>query len=159
MRQQRTRIPSSGQADHPHFYWVDLLRQQSRHPCAHAKLLGQALSARTTSFLIMKNPSQTPTRTQVPYTLLLDPETGRAAAYNSTNQLLTELASKELVAFALANARQDLPFDVAGHAATPTRRPPPAWATIDVQERMRLIWIQHPDSQAPASEWLEIPAK
>ncbi|MBP9940945.1 MAG: hypothetical protein KBF33_06045 [Comamonas sp.] len=101
-------------------------------------------------------PSQ---QAQLPYTLLLDPDTGRAAAYNSTNKLITELASKELVAFALANARQDLPFDVAGHAATPTRRPPPSWATAEVQERMRLIWIQRPASDAPAHEWLEIPAK
>lgn len=98
-------------------------------------------------------------KAQLPYTLLLDPETGRAAAYNSTNQLITERASKELVTFALANARQDLPFDVAGHAATPTRRPPPAWATAEVQERMRLIWIQRPASDAPSQEWLEIPAK
>ena len=107
----------------------------------------------------MKKLAPTSTRAQVPYTLLLDPETGRAAAYNSTNQLITELASKELVAFALANARQDLPFDVVGHAATPTRRPPPSWATVDVQERMRLIWIQHPGNDASESEWLEIPAK
>ena len=98
-------------------------------------------------------------KAQLPYTLLLDPETGRAAAYNSTNQMITELASKELVAFALANARQNLAFDVAGHAATPTRRPPPAWATAEVQERLRLIWIQHPSNDASESEWLEIPAK
>lgn len=98
-------------------------------------------------------------KAQLPYTLLLDAETGRAAAYNSTNKLITELASKELVAFALANARQNLAFDVAGHAATPNRRPPPAWATAEVQERLRLIWIQLPSSDASDSEWLEIPAK
>lgn len=117
-----------------------------------------APAANTTPFIAMQKmtPSQ---QAQLPYTLLLDPDTGRAAAYNSTNKLITELASKELVAFALANARQDLPFDVAGHAATPTRRPPPSWATAEVQERMRLIWIQRPASDAPAHEWLEIPAK
>ena len=117
-----------------------------------------AFAARTTLLIIMKKLSPTP-KAQLPYTLLLDPETGRAAAYNSTNQLITATASKELVAFALANARQDLAFDVAGHAATPTRRPPPAWATAEVQERMRLIWIQHPGHDASESEWLEIPAE
>lgn len=98
-------------------------------------------------------------KAQLPYTLLLDPETGKAAAYSATNQLITADASKALIAFALANVKQDLPFDVAGHAATPTRRPPPAWATPDIQARMRLIWIQRPGTDAYDEEWLAIPAK
>ena len=64
-----------------------------------------AVTARTTLLKLMKKISPTP-KAQLPYTLLLDPETGRAAAYNSTNQLITATASKELVAFALANARR-----------------------------------------------------
>lgn len=98
-------------------------------------------------------------KAQLPYTLLLDPETGKAAAYNATNQLITADASKELIAFAQANTKQDLPFDVEGHAATPTRRPPPAWATAEVQARMRLIWIERPHQDAYDEAWLAIPAK
>ena len=98
-------------------------------------------------------------KAQYPYTLLLDPETGRAAAYNATNQLITADASAALIAYAQANVKQDLPFDVEGHAATPTRRPPPAWATADIQPRLRLIWIQRPHQDAYDEEWLEIPAK
>lgn len=98
-------------------------------------------------------------KAQLPYTLLLDPETGKAAAYNATNQLITADASKQLIAFALDNVKQDLPFDVAGHAATPTRRPPPAWATAEIQPRLRLIWIQRPHQDAYDEEWLAIPAK
>lgn len=98
-------------------------------------------------------------KAQLPYTLLLDPETERAAAYNSTNQLITANASKELIAYTLANVKQDVPFDVAGHAATPNRRPPPAWATPDIQERMRLIWIQRPGTDALDEEWRDLPAR
>lgn len=98
-------------------------------------------------------------KAQLPYTLLLDPETERAAAYNSTNQLITANASKELIAYTLANVKQDVPFDVAGHAATPNRRPPPAWATPDIQERMRLIWIQRPGTDAPDEAWSDLPAR
>lgn len=98
-------------------------------------------------------------KAQLPYTLLLDPETGNAAAYNATNQLITAHASKELIAFAMANVKQDLAFDVEGHAATPTRRPPPAWATADIQPRLRLIWIQRPHQDAYDEEWFAIPAK
>lgn len=98
-------------------------------------------------------------KAQLPYTLLLDPETGRAAAYNSTNQLITDQASQELIEFTLAHIKQDLEFDVAGHAATPTRRPPPAWATPEVQARLRLIWLQRPASDAPAQDWQAIPAR
>ena len=98
-------------------------------------------------------------KAQLPYTLLLDPETGNAAAYNATNQLITAHARPALIAFAKANTKQDLPFDVEGHAATPTRRPPPAWATADIQPRLRLIWIERPHQDAYDEEWLEIPAK
>lgn len=98
-------------------------------------------------------------KAQLPYTLLLDPETGKAAAYTATNQLITADASKELIAFAQDNVKQDLPFDVEGHAATPTRRPPPAWATAAIQPRLRLIWIQRPHQDAYDEEWLAIPAK
>lgn len=98
-------------------------------------------------------------KTQLPYTLLLDPETGNAAAYSATNKLITAHASKELIAFALVNVKQDLPFDVEGHAATPTRRPPPAWATPEIQARMRLIWLERPHQDAYDEAWLAIPAK
>lgn len=98
-------------------------------------------------------------KARLPYTLLLDPETGKAAAYNATNQLITANASPELIAFVQANVKQDVPFDVEGHAATPTRRPPPAWATPEIQARMRLIWIERPHQDAYDEEWLAIPAK
>lgn len=98
-------------------------------------------------------------KAQLPYTLLLDPETNRAAAYNATNQLITANASEKLIAFALDNVKQDVPFDVEGHAATPTRRPPPAWATPEVQARMRLIWITRPGTDSTDEEWAAIPAR
>ena len=98
-------------------------------------------------------------KAQLPYTLLLDPVTGKAAAYNATNQLITANASPELIAYARAHTKQDLIFDVVGHAATPTRRPPPAWATPEIQSRMRLIWIERPHQDAYDEAWLAIPAK
>ncbi|MGN1055910.1 MAG: hypothetical protein ACI4QS_04245 [Comamonas sp.] len=98
-------------------------------------------------------------KAQFPYTLLLDPETGKAAAYNATNQLITANASQALIDYALRNVKQDLAFDVEGHAATPTRRPPPAWATAEIQPRLRLIWIQRPHQDAYDEEWLAMPAK
>ena len=64
--------------------------------------------------------------------------------------------NRTLIAVATATALMGM---APAHAATPTRRPPPSWATAEVQERMRLIWIQRPASDAPAHEWLEIPAK
>lgn len=95
----------------------------------------------------------------MPYSLLLDPVTGQAAAYTLDHQLITELASKLLVQFALENTAQEAAFDRAEHAARPHRRPLPDWATGDVLDRLKVIWIKRPDGEAPAEEWLAIPAK
>lgn len=49
----------------------------------------------------MGEPSQLKLRSQKPYVLLLEPTTGRAAAYNRQHQLTVPMASPALVRFAL----------------------------------------------------------
>lgn len=96
---------------------------------------------------------------KLPYTLLIDPKTQRAAAYTNTHKLITELASNALVAYALANTKQEAAFDRALHDPASDFRPLPAWATEDLLDGLKILWIKRPDGDAPASEWLAIPAR
>lgn len=95
----------------------------------------------------------------LPFTLLLDPETGRAAAYTFSHRLITDSASEKLVQFVLENVSQEKPFSRAEHEVQAHRRPLPAWVTEDIQDRLRLIWIKRPDGESPDADWLAIPAR
>ena len=76
-----------------------------------------------------------------PYVLLLDPMTNRAAAYSNTHELMTPVASAELVAFALAHEASRAPWAESINKP-PTGRELPDWATPEVRSRCVLLWIQ-----------------
>lgn len=76
-----------------------------------------------------------------PYVLLLDPTTNRAAAYSNTHELMTPVASAELVAFAFAHEASRAPWDESINKL-PTGRELPDWATPEVRSRCVLLWIQ-----------------
>lgn len=99
-------------------------------------------------------------KSKLPYSLLLDPETQRAAAYTNNHRLVVELASKKLIEFALANTERTASFDTELHAAgAPEWRPLPSWMDAAVQERLLLVWIRRPDGDSPDEEWRAIPSK
>lgn len=82
------------------------------------------------------------------HSLLLDPETGRAAAYTTNHRLVVGDASKKLVAYALAHTAKEVAFDPVEHAkGAPDWYPLPEWATQEVQRRMKLVWIERPDAE------------
>jgi hypothetical protein len=81
-------------------------------------------------------------KSKLPYSLLLDPLTNRAAAYTNTHGLITPDASAQLVAFALANQSRQVPWDESLHDTAGRWRPLPAWATVDVRKRCVLVWIK-----------------
>jgi hypothetical protein len=45
--------------------------------------------------------------------LFLDPQTNRAAAYDSSHRLITEAASQKLIDYALAHTESTVAFDAA----------------------------------------------
>lgn len=99
-------------------------------------------------------------KSKLPYSLLLDPQTQRAAAYTNNHRPITEEASQKLVDYAKAHMANSAPFDAQDHAqGLPNWRPLPAWATPEVQERLVLIWIKRPNGDAPDEEWLSIPPR
>lgn len=98
-------------------------------------------------------------RHALPHSLLYDPETGRAAAYTSNHQPITELASKKLVDYALAHVGSQAPFDREMHVqGAPRWRPLPAWAGDDVLDRLVLLWISHPQSDDDDG-WQDVPKR
>lgn len=98
-------------------------------------------------------------KSKLAHSLLLDPETGRAAAYTSNHSLVVAEASKKLVAYALANTHKVAPFDAKEHAkGLPDWYPLPEWATPEVQGRMKLVWIERPDSE-DLDGWLAFPKR
>ncbi len=99
-------------------------------------------------------------KSKLPYSLLLDPQTQRAAAYTNDHHTITEDASPALIDYARSHAHNTAPFDKDAHASgLPRRRPLPAWATPDVQQRLVLIWIQRPTGDDPDEAWRAIPAR
>lgn len=99
-------------------------------------------------------------KSKLPYSLLLDPQTNRAAAYTNNHRTITEVASLELVEYACAHVANSAPFDIRAHAdGLPNWRPLPAWATLDVQKRLVLIWIRRPTGIDPDEAWLAIPPR
>lgn len=96
---------------------------------------------------------------KLPYSLLLDPVTDMAAAYTMNHRLITETASEKLVQYARDNTGQVAAFERKLHEPTSNWRPLPAWASDDILDRLQIIWIKRPDGDAPAEDWLSIPAK
>lgn len=96
-------------------------------------------------------------KSKLPYSLLIDPQSKRAAAYTNNHRLITELASEELVQFALANTAHEAAFDREAHQPDSEWRPLPAWATDDLLDRLKIVWIKRPDGESPDADWLAIP--
>ncbi|MGD9757030.1 MAG: hypothetical protein AB7U71_05825 [Comamonas sp.] len=95
---------------------------------------------------------------KLPYSLLLDVQTMRAAAYTSNHRLITEQASESLVQFALANTSHQAPFDRAMHQPDSGWRPLPSWAKDDLLDQLTIIWLKRPHGDSPDEEWLAIPS-
>lgn len=73
----------------------------------------------------------------------MDAQTNQAAAYNQTQQLITEVASTALMEYAKRPGHQVAQFDAKMHAeGLPKRMPLPAWATPEVCARLQLIWVR-----------------
>ena len=79
---------------------------------------------------------------KLPYTVLLDPVTGKGAAYTSTHRLITENASRKLVEFAQARHVQKAPWSPKEHRPESAKHPLPAWATPEVLSRVELLWVR-----------------
>lgn len=94
---------------------------------------------------------------KLPYSLLLDPVTGRAAAYTNNHALVTAAASEKLIAFAKANTAHEAPWDERKYEPKGPWRPMPEWATVDVRARCVILWIKR---GFEADEyWRSIPRK
>lgn len=106
----------------------------------------------------MSNPLKKIDKSKLPYSLLLDPVTGQAAAYTNTHRLITYQASAELVAYAQAHPSKTAAFDAKSHAyGAPVYRPLPQWATPEVLDRALIVWIKRPTGDDPPEHWLAIP--
>lgn len=77
----------------------------------------------------------------LPNTLLLDPVTKMAAAYNGIHRRITFQASPELVAFALTRDYKQAPWNPALHTGGEWH-PLPPWATQEVLKRCVLYWLR-----------------
>ena len=93
-------------------------------------------------------------RLKKPYLVLVEPRTGRAAAYDEQQRLLTEQASEHLVGFALQrhvhSERWDALLQDAAHPQ------PPSWAATPEQlGQCTLYWLR--DSWSKFRDLLETP--
>jgi hypothetical protein len=82
---------------------------------------------------------------QWPNTVLMDPQTKQAAAYNALHHLITENASPELIHFTLTRAYQDAPWDPSKHDLHGDWNPLPSWMTGEVIHRCVLYWLRNGD--------------
>jgi hypothetical protein len=91
----------------------------------------------------------------LPNTLLLDPATGRAAAYNATHRLITNNASTALVRYAIAKGYKSAQWDEEKQDKTGMWHPLPPWAAPEVLQRCVLYWLRR--GNETASELHEMP--
>jgi hypothetical protein len=91
----------------------------------------------------------------LPNTLLLDPATGRGAAYNGIHRLITNHASNALVRYALAKGYKSAPWDESKQDTTGMWHPLPPWATAEVLARCVLYWLR--SGRESAKELREMP--
>ncbi|MBN9205581.1 MULTISPECIES: hypothetical protein [Methylibium] len=76
-----------------------------------------------------------------PYLVLLEPASGRAAAYDAQNRLLTDRASERLVAFALERHVHSEYWDDLKDLGMPRQRP--SWAPGDNLSGCTLYWLRN----------------
>jgi hypothetical protein len=89
----------------------------------------------------MTKPLSREERINLPNTLLLDPVTKNAAAYNGIHRRITFQASPELVAFGLAKQYKEAPWNPALHTGGEWH-PLPPWATAEVLKQCKLYWLR-----------------
>jgi hypothetical protein len=84
-------------------------------------------------------------KSKLPFVLLLDPVTGMAAAYSNTHRLISPVASKQLIEFALAHTATSEAWSEKKYMPTAAEwRALPEWATLEVRRRCVMIWIERP---------------
>jgi hypothetical protein len=79
---------------------------------------------------------------ELPNTLLLDPVTKMAAAYNGIHRKITFQASPALVSYALAKQYKEAKWDP-GRRCGGNWHPLPPWATEEVLARCKLYWLRN----------------
>lgn len=94
---------------------------------------------------------------ELPYTLVLDPVTGKGAAYTSNHRLIAAEASRDLVEFAQARHTRRVAWDPKQHKPMEEWRPLPAWATPEVLARSELLWVR--DGNSDAQHLADLPRK
>lgn len=85
------------------------------------------------------------TREQVinlPNTLLLDPATGQAAAFDGVHRLITGDASQALMAYAKVKGYKESKWDESQHKPGGRWYQMPDWASKEVRERSTLYWVR-----------------
>lgn len=93
-------------------------------------------------------------RLRKPYLVLLEPETGRAAAYDEEHRLVTEEASPALVGYALKRHVHSERWEEAEYVCSPHPQPP-SWALPSQRSKLRLYWLR--DSWSKFRDLLETP--
>lgn len=90
----------------------------------------------------MKTPLTRDQRIDLPNTLLLDPTTGQAAAYNGIHRLITGSASAALVAYAKAKGYKEDAWDERKYDPGSRWYEMPDWANKEVRARSTLLWVR-----------------
>ncbi len=90
----------------------------------------------------MKTPLTREQRIDLPNTLLLDPATGQAAAYNGIHRLITGSASAALVAYAKAKGYKEVAWDESQYDPDGRWYEMPKWASKEVRARSTLVWVR-----------------
>ena len=93
---------------------------------------------------------------KLPEELLFDPVENRAAVYLNNHRLLTPLASKKLLIFAMAHKVLERGWDESKRSENKNWFQMPKWATLEVRKRCVLIKIQRDGNDA---YWRSIPHK
>lgn len=90
----------------------------------------------------MTTPLTRDERINLPNTLLLDPTTGQAAAYNGIHRLITGHASAALVAYAKAKGYKEAAWDESQYTPGGRWYDMPEWANKEVRARSTLYWVR-----------------
>jgi hypothetical protein len=93
-------------------------------------------------------------RIKKPYLVLLEPASGRAAAYDEEHRLVTEQASAALIGFALNRHVHSERWEEAEYVCSPHPQPP-SWALPGKRSNLRLYWLR--DSWSKFRDLLETP--
>ena len=102
---------------------------------------------------MQSDPSPHTARINKPYVVLLEPASGRAAAYDAQHRLVTEHASPELVSFALRRHVHSEPWDELNYVVL--NHQPPGWARGAAMSQCTLYWLR--DGWSKVRDLLETP--